>query len=219
MDFKRDQAVPGLFLAVLVVVLGADIFLGRYFAEAIRSDSFDTTPGVVTKSEMGRDSQRKPRFDVEYTYTVNGRQYTGTKYHVWPRLVGNKYWFAARDAHPVGTPVTVYFDPDDPTNAYLSPGLGPDALFIAWFLAPFNLIMVGAVWAAWCRRRRPRCFDPALRRCVSPTRDGWWCRPHPQNRFRVVAFVALLLIMFVGYFAVGAYVLLLDFPHRGCCHS
>jgi hypothetical protein len=209
-DFNRDNGMWGILAFVSAVVLMLDEMLGSGFVEAVRSERFVTTPGTVTKSEIGRGGRGTVRFNVEYTYTVNGQQYTGTKYHVQPQLVGNRYWFAARDANPVGAPVTVHFDPDEPAAAYLVPGLRPDVLFILWVLAPFNLFAGWFAWAGWAHLTGRRAFDPALRRCVRAVPDGWRARPDPATRFLPSASAILLLLTFCGAFVVGTYVTIWD---------
>jgi hypothetical protein len=212
-DFKRDKSVWGGALFWSALVLSVDVLLGAGLVETVRSEQFETTPGIVTKSRIkpGRKG-RTVSFEVQYTYTVNGQRYTGTKYHVQPDLVGNRYWFAAADANPVGTPVTVHYDPDDPATAYLATGFRSDVLLVIWCLTPFNLVVVGFAWAGWGYLTGRREFDPARWRCARETSGGWLVRPDPETRFIVRAFVCLLGITFAGFFVCLGYVMLFDFP-------
>src|SRR5262245_12299269 len=170
---------------VSVFILLPDVLLASGPVKAVRSESFEQTPGVVTRSEIAAGHKGSVDYEVEYIYTVNGQQYTSKEYHVQPQLLGNGYWRAAHDNNPVGKQVTVYFDPDDPGTAYLVPGLRSDMLLVYWCLMPFNLLVAGLWWNAWNRSRR--AFDPALRRCVRETPAGWLVRPDPTANFVEVA--------------------------------
>ena len=212
MDFKRNRGAWGFALFWSAFVLIFDAFVVGGLIEAVRSEGFDTTPGVVTKSEIKRGRKGPVKFDVAFVYTVNAQRYTGTEYHVQPQFVSTDYWFAARDANPVGAPVAVYYDPADPATACLAPGLRSDSLFLLWWLTPFNLVSVGFAWAGWGYLTGRRGFDPALRRCVRKTSDGWLVRPDPGTRFIVLAFVCLLAITFCGCFVCMGYVMIFDSP-------
>jgi hypothetical protein len=211
-DLQRNNGAWGALPFALLLIGAFDVIIGVGVREGVRSESFDTAPGVVTKSDTKPGHKGSVDFKLEYTYAVNGQQFTGTKYHIQPQFVGNGYWYAARDAHPVGTPVTVHFDPDDPDTAYLVPGLRADILFIIWFLTPFNLILVALVWVAIWHGFRRRSFDPRLRRCVRLTPDGWRVTPSPENGFWPIAGIALFAITFAGCFVALAYVMIFDFP-------
>lgn len=191
-------------------MLFVDVMLGSGLVRAVRSESFESVPGVVTKSEIRR--KRGASFILEYEYAVNGQRYTGTTYHVQPQLVGNGYWYAAHDAHPVGAVVTVHYDPAAPGTAYLRPGVRPDVVLLLLCLTPFNLVMVGFVYAAWWQLTGRRSFDPALVRCVREVPGGCLVRADPNARFLPNAFVVLGASTFAGSFAVGAFTALSDFP-------
>src|SRR5262249_7476248 len=46
-------------------------------------------------------------------------------------------------AHPAGSPVTIFYDPQEPDRAVLLPGLGGEELFSALVILPFNVVMLG----------------------------------------------------------------------------
>lgn len=204
-DFKRD---PGLWVAVLLwcaVCLFVDSLVGTGMARAVRSESFEQAPGVVTKSEITGGHKGGVDFDIEYTFVVNGQWFTGTEYHVQPQIVGNGYWRAASESLPVGTVVTVHFDPRNPSDAVLVPGFRADQLLAVWMLMPFNLVMVGMLYSVGWPVRKRREFDPALTRCVRPTAAGWLVRVSPLNGVLPCTFFAFLGVSFVGFFVgIGA---------------
>jgi hypothetical protein len=216
LNFKLDNIAWAFGVFWAVVILVVDVFTGHNLIEAVRSEWFDTTPGIVTKSEITRDGRGRPTFEFEYTYTVNGQQFTGTKYDMQPHFVNNAYFYAAHDANPVGAPVTVHYDPGEPTTAYLAPGVRSDFLFSLWWMTPFNLVWIGFAWVAWWQFSGCRRFDSALRRCVRQTQDGWIVRPDANTRFLHIAFLGLFAIMFCGCFASAAYAMIFEFPPPWC---
>jgi hypothetical protein len=189
-----------------------DGIIGSGFVETARSESFETVRGIVTRCELKRARKGGVSIDLEYEYTVNGQLFTGTKYHVGPQFVGNKYWEAAHGSLPVGAQVMVYYDPDEARTACLVPGFRTDSLFLLWILTPFNLVMLGFLYEAIWYVMGRRAFDPALSRCVWLSRDGYSARPHPDTQFVAKAFVILLGITFAGSFLAGGYILAFDFP-------
>jgi hypothetical protein len=96
--------------------------------------------------------------------------------------------------------VPVYYDPDDPADAVLAPGLSGFHLFICWFLTPFNVILVAA-WAWVLKGNRPAFAADDPRR-VAATPTGWVV--HLPSTPRLVVFlVVLMAITFFGVFAIG----------------
>jgi hypothetical protein len=212
LNFKRDPSVwvGAVFWIVLMLII--DGLLASGFVEAVGSESFETVRGVVTKCDLGRGGKGGVYLDIEYDYTVNGQLYTGTKYHLAPQLVGNKFWETAHNSLPVGTQVMVYYDPDEPRTACLLPGFRTDALFLLWVLTPFNLVMLGFIYEAIWYLLGRRAFEPSLKRCVWHAQDGYFARSDPYSQFVANAFLILLVVTFVGSFLIGGYVLTFELP-------
>jgi len=131
--------------------------LPRYVHE-YRSTGWPTTQGVVTQREVHHGHWRgtdihSPR--IEYRYSVRSRTLTGnrTLFHIHAGLE-----VAAENAlapYPqVGGAVIVYYDPDDPADAVLRPGLGSEQWILLWMsvsLAAVSFIAcIGLGWP-WLR--------------------------------------------------------------------
>lgn len=127
-----------------------DTMMGRAALNQLRARDYPTTDGAVTTSEVvttgsGEDVSHKPR--VAFTYTIDGIDHASEQ--VRYEVMGSS---AKRDAQrivdrfEVGELVTVYYNPDDHADAVLITGLQGQDLFVAMFLTPFNLIMLGS-WA------------------------------------------------------------------------
>jgi Protein of unknown function (DUF3592) len=137
--------VLGLFVLILSGALVVfDGYVGWVAYRQIRAQNYPTTAGVVTHSAVeghgGRHSNYRP--NVQYKYAVAGVTYSCNRYRF-----GDVYAFEGKahqivGEHPVGTQVRVYYNPDDPADALLQPGVDGGDLFLATFLLPFNLLLL-----------------------------------------------------------------------------
>ncbi len=200
-----NSRVPGCFLLVwlllwTVAVLVGDGYLCRTFSRQLRATTFPRTDGVITRSEIKTaDDADGPshRLNIAYNYTVGGQRYTGTRYSYSEMGVNTTAWHKIRDGLPVGSRVPVAYNPNDPAESMLRPGLTGFHLMLVWFLTPFNLIMIGG-WAYYVRGRRP-AFGP---HSVTRTATGW--RVRVPGLGRAGTFGAVLLgVTFVGIFVWG----------------
>jgi len=140
--------------------------------QGIIVQSWPRAPAVITRNEMSihtsqshSDTGRTQRnefasVDLEYRYTVAGRNYFGSQVEVAALELQNSA--VARNVHekyPVGTETEVAFDPDNPEVAYLKPGPGSVALVATGIGAA--LILVGA-WARWASRQKDRLAEQGI---------------------------------------------------------
>jgi len=166
---------------------------------AVQSANWPTTPGTVTDSHL--QTQRKSvTLFVRYTYTVHEQEHTGTRYDDGPAFLPKQKWPKAQSELPVGSSVTVYYDPAAPATAVLHPGLGPEILPTVLAFVPFNLVAVFLGSMAWNAIRCRRGFDPA--RDVQPAPAGLIVRLNGFGRLGVFG-VALFVLSLVGTFGVA----------------
>lgn len=185
---------PGCFLLVWLlvwttVVLAFDGVLGWAMFQQTRAATFPTTDGVITRSAVKtvRDSDgNSHRFDVAYTYTVAGQRYAGTRYSSTEMGTNTLAWHKVRDELPVGSRVSIAYNPNAPAESMLKPGFTGFHLMLVWFLTPFNLIMLGG-WAYYASSRRP-AFGP---HSVTKTATGWRVRLPDLGRASVFGAVLL----------------------------
>ncbi len=143
-----EQRRPRYRVAKVLGVIGAAIFLfgAWYVYQGLASASWPAADGKIlySRARTGRSAETL----LWYEYHVDGRRYLASNY----RNGGNGTPFddVAKEAakrYPVGRTVTVYYDPGDPSNALLEPGLwwgnfiapaiGMLVLFIAWVAKRF----------------------------------------------------------------------------------
>jgi hypothetical protein len=186
--------IPGILFAA-----GFRMALGWLIDDA-RTTQFPRTEGVVTVSEF-KPGAGGGRYDwaLEYTYTVAGTTYMGTRYS--PAGGG---WYYERDAgrmaaaFPVGARVPVAYDPDAPAVAYLRPGQ-PGQLFERAMLVLIAVGLAGGYVAIAVSAPSdgsdpaplPREFDPAAPRQVTHAPDGVRVRLPAESLIHLVLGVLL----------------------------
>ena len=113
---------------------------------------FATTTGEIMRSDLGYGAVRRRGLDVGYSYVVNGAKYTGLRYRYDDRNGAFDYK-AVIDAFPPGSRQTIYYNPANPADTVLSPGLDGCDLLLTLFAIPFNVVTV-MIWGAALRARR-----------------------------------------------------------------
>lgn len=198
----------GLFGVFLTAIVGTfDVFVGHALVRQSLALHYPTVVGRVTRSEVTRHSGSKGGSTygarVEYTYQVGPEEYTGTRVRYGEFNSSDSDWARAMvAAHPVGKEIPVHYNPKDPGDALLTPGVEGSDLMILLFLTPFNAILIG-VWAAGGSAIWHRGFkSPAGGLPIRTTRG--------QTRVCLADYgpvtaglVAVGLSAFVGVFVVG----------------
>lgn len=122
-----------------------------------KATGFPATVGTVAHSEVvvdHDDDGTSYRVDVRYTYSVDRRQYEGDTYRYGMTSFGENEAYQIVESLAAGREVDVYYNPQDPADSVLRPGIEGADLFLALFLMPFNVIMLGA-WAVAVRHFFP----------------------------------------------------------------
>ncbi|PAP75689.1 DUF3592 domain-containing protein [Rubrivirga marina] len=139
----HPSAIALIGLGAVTLLIGA---AGLWAAASLAVSGDASTAWVEVKGEVvesGVDTRRSvhasdlrdpygpPTYEhrpvVRYTYAVDGRTYTADRVHFGEKNAadgdrGRDRAQAEADRYPTGTPVTVYVDPADPTDAVLEPG-------------------------------------------------------------------------------------------------
>jgi hypothetical protein len=169
--------------------------------------SYPTVEGEITRSGVTthHDSDGGTTYgaDIEYTFRLHGVAYTSDRYRFGQMSSSDRSMAAdVVSAHPVGSTVAVFYDPDDPADAILRPGIEGRDLMLALFLTPFNVVMVG-LWfwlgsAVWRRITNPPAGGvPIVRRGARV-----FVRLPRVSPLAAAALTALG-VSFVSIFAVG----------------
>ncbi|MGB8353436.1 MAG: DUF3592 domain-containing protein [Chthoniobacteraceae bacterium] len=144
-------------MLMLIILIAFPFLIWKAYKKvglAKASAAWPGVPGIVTASGRTKSGWRTQPL-VTYSYEVDGKAYTSTK--VSPaEAVPAKETDPILSRYPVQTPVTVHYQPSDPSIAFLEPG--PNRLvsnglkvFIIWyaFIILLNIANVGLhVWQA-----------------------------------------------------------------------
>jgi hypothetical protein len=145
------------------IVLLFDGQIARTAFHQLRAGSYTVTDGTVVSSTVvtSEDSDGPVyRPEVSYRYRVGERELVGNRLNYEDLFAsGADAATEAVASFPPGTTVRVYYNPADPSDSLLRPGLNARQLFLALFLTPFNAVMV-FLWAVlakglWLKRARP----------------------------------------------------------------
>jgi hypothetical protein len=92
--------------------------------------------------------------EIEYNYTVNGVGYTGHRYR-YDDHNATLEWDATVEEHPRWSSQTVYYNPKNPADALLQPGVDGCDLLLLLFALPLN-ILTCTLWSAMITRLREK---------------------------------------------------------------
>jgi len=150
-----------IVFSIVTLAIDSSIILPAYWQ--VRALNFLTTAGVITSSRLeeqeSRDRDGAPTHIysavVKYQYFVAGKAYSGDRYRYGLFDFTSAHWIVSE--HPAGKKVGVYYNPSNPADSLLRPGLEGSDLFGAMFVAPFNLVPLG-ILVLIGRRTWSRCF-------------------------------------------------------------
>lgn len=129
--FMRNTGPARFFLPIGIILIAVGIFLMTR-----NMDSYVETVGKVTEVYETRNQENSKVYDVTFTFTVDGKEYTGT--------------FGEQSKEPkVGDEIKVFYDPDDPTQTTDSK--------LGGFVAPI-MIGVGVLALAFALFKTVKAF-------------------------------------------------------------
>lgn len=192
-----------LFLTMSGIVLIPDAQLGKILWQQFESRNYPSTTGRITQSEVRRWKTTKgdtvTEADIQYHYEVNGQAFDGTRLRY---SVGSGQMWVTQivSQHPAGSETQVYFNPKEPTDSLLSPGLDGLDIFCVLFLMPIHMLGLAFLAAVISMRR---WFKPVAGG-IKIIADGNQTRirfPHASPVF--FAALAAFLASGVSIFLVG----------------
>jgi len=201
-------AIVYFLLLFVALPLTLDLFAARNAWRQIRARGYASATGWVTHSkvESGHILGITFRPDIEYKYSVAGKEYQGNRYRYGQWFSGCGWASRIVASRPIGSRVDVYYAPDDPSDAVLTVGLDGLDLFIAMLLFPFNILILIVLLALWVKmwravgHRQPpaggaRIVDDG--RCV---RVRLWLRPSFSALFAAAALALVgTLVVALGW--------------------
>lgn len=116
-------------LVFLVIGIGVLLWTGWDVVSALRSRRWPQVDGTIVVSDLQRSKDSEGGFmyrpEVTYRYSIDGKEYTGsrTRYGDWLQLSWSKPAVKTVRRYAVGTAVAVRYDPRDPEDSVLEPGV------------------------------------------------------------------------------------------------
>jgi hypothetical protein len=198
----------GLFWCGLVGLF--DYMIGGQIAGQVASTHYTATAGQVTQSDYtfrGGSKGGTYRANIRYRYKAAGHAWSATRYRYSTEASSDSASSANGDwvrqliaNHPVGSAMTVYYNPKNPQDTVLSPGVDGSDLMLVLFLTPFNLVGLGLI-AGGCGFVL-RLFRSQVAGGVKIIKDGF------RLRVRLPVFTPIMIAMVV----TGALAFVCIFP-------
>jgi hypothetical protein len=168
-DKLNCGVIQGGFLIIFTLfwscfVLAFDGFMGHTIFKQAESVDYPQVTGTVTHCEIQTHHGSKGGTSYEpvinYRYAVDGHSFTGIRLR-YNSVSSSNYGAASSlvDEHPAGSPLQVYYNPANPQDALLLPGIEGSDFIMVLFLTPFNSVMIG-LWIWNWNWLRERLFHP-----------------------------------------------------------
>jgi len=113
------------------------IMIGSSIIADIGTGNWEPADGVIKNSGVSSSSDGEGGttycLHVSYEYTVDGQNYGGNRVSYSSENSCNSWSQNADDDYPEGEKITVYYDPGDPSESVLEPGLSGVNFFMCCF--------------------------------------------------------------------------------------
>ncbi|MFX1517885.1 MAG: DUF3592 domain-containing protein [Promethearchaeota archaeon] len=142
-EFKTGFFLTGIMLGVIGLVC-LYLFM-KNIRYAITSNKWPMVKGTIVSSRMTTiDDGYYP--EISFSYNVSGVNYISTTFNpnelVGRSVLGKKSAEKKIESFPVGTPINVYYKPDDPKKAVIESGVTIGSLF---FLVLAGMFLISSL--------------------------------------------------------------------------
>lgn len=151
---NRTSPTLNLILALLgtLAIFCFDAKTAKDLFHQYEAVSFPTATGKVYYSAVSVTHSSKGgthySINIMYDFEVDGRKYSGNRYRYSLFSPGSTQAYAAVNAHPVGSDITVHYRADNPEDSVLSPGVVGRDFLIFFLLVPASAFMLYLLGAA-----------------------------------------------------------------------
>jgi hypothetical protein len=133
-----------LLVAWTCLILTADFVVVDTSLRQIRSSGFPSTTGKIVMSAVAQGAIRQGGVHFQFNFTVHGVDYTGHRYRYDDRNAAFEY-DAATNAFPTWSMRRVFYNPANPEDSLLDPGLDGSDLLLLLFALPVSVVTF-ALW-------------------------------------------------------------------------
>lgn len=124
------------------------------------SKSWIETRGKILSSTAIYSNSIGSYLKVTYSYTINGKDYTGNKFKyggkhfLWQDTAGQ----FVRETLPKGTEVSVYYNPQRPEQAVIEQGIGVDCYWWFVFATIAFALAINTLGSVYRKAKKKRVF-------------------------------------------------------------
>ncbi|MFU8860970.1 MAG: DUF3592 domain-containing protein [Cyclonatronaceae bacterium] len=141
------QRWAGSFRLAGWVFLGLSLLLTwgfyRQFSTAQNSKNWPFVTGEVIEFDVrNRTADKSVYATIRYTYKVDGYTYTGNRFTLENGEPDVRQVARRLDAYPEGRTITVYYNPENPSQAVLEPGVSANALMVTSMAYLFFVLVI-----------------------------------------------------------------------------
>jgi len=114
--------------------------------KAVQSLFWPSIEGSVISGSVetshGSKGASKSKPVIHYSFSVNGVEYKSNRYSSTVAR-GSSFWAKeVIDRHPAGSAITVYYNPDDPSNSMLDPGFQKDDVWMTFLSLSISILLI-----------------------------------------------------------------------------
>jgi hypothetical protein len=152
----EEMRKPSLFYPLLLLVCWTGLVGAGTYAlleTTVRQHlalKFPTTQGRIIRSEVGKGASSRRGVEIEYNYTVDGRGHTGHRYRYDDHNAALE-WDVTVEEYPPWSSQTVYYNPANPEDSLLQPGINGADWLLLLFALPLNVLSY-ILWSVMIRR-------------------------------------------------------------------
>jgi Protein of unknown function (DUF3592) len=142
-------------VVVLIAAISVEFFTVGMFLKAKHVEKWPTSKGVILHSELSSQFHGSTTYEarIDYEYSVGDKKYISSQVRTRGTSTKHRSDVAPLvDKFPVGREVLVYYNPADPTEAYLETGVD----FVNYIIIVSPLLFAfgaGAFLVEWFRGR------------------------------------------------------------------
>jgi hypothetical protein len=154
MSKSAAYIVLAALLCWTALIGGGDYFVFGATLRQYRARNFSATRCQIVLSEVTPRPMMHSGVSVKYIYTVNGREYRGSRYRYDDEYSSNPGAAIVR-TFPKWSEHPVYYDPGNPADSVLATGIEGSDLMMILFSIPVNVavLMLWGWMAAWLREK------------------------------------------------------------------
>lgn len=117
------------------------------FFDAVVSKGWPTTTGTVVSSQVLSPSGKANKYiaEITYTYSVDWKEYRSKNYKATAARGTSTWARELVEQHPVNSTVTVHYNPKDPGDALVEPGLQSDNYIMTFVPLMFIAVLIIAL--------------------------------------------------------------------------